>query len=878
MWSSNTLRETFLSFFAQNDHKVIPSSPLVPRHDPSLMFTAAGMVPFKDVFTGLQKPSYPRAVSSQKCLRAGGKHNDLENVGYTARHHTFFEMLGNFSFGDYFKAEAIQFSWEMVTKVLQLEQSKLLVTVYYTDEEAFGLWKKISGLPESRIIRIATDDNFWAMGETGPCGSCSEIFYDHGSNLSGGIPGSANEDGDRFVEIWNLVFMQYERVKNGSLIELPNPSIDTGAGLERLLAVLQNVHNNYDTDLFQNIIKYSIDVTGKKEEQYINSHRIIADHLRASGFLVADGMLPSNEGRGYVLRRIMRRAMRHAYLLGQKEPLLCKLVPCLIAEMGLHYPELQSAESLIYDALYQEEEKFKATLGKGLKIIAEESEKLALDQKLSGEVAFKLYDTYGFPLDLTQDVMRGYGKQVDTAGFDIAMAQQKKMARSSWSGSGEKKDDKCWYDLAQQLQPTDFVGYVEDSICTKVVGLVENDTIVQSLTGKEAWVVTEHTPFYAESGGQIGDIGTIKSKSFVGRVTDCIKKPNEIFAHKVTVEQGKIRCGDEIELIIDTYNRDLIKSNHSATHLLHSVLRNVLGANVVQKGSLVNGKKLRFDFSYNRAISRQQIDSIENEVNQIIFQNSAVSVQEMPLQQALSKGAISLFGEKYADNVRVVSIGQNDQGFFSVELCGGTHVNRTGDIGYFKIISEASVGSGIRRIEAVTGCEAVHYSRNFQVTMEELSALLKTNYHTLNSKLSSVLDENKKLLKENAVLRDNSCVDDQPDSSSVQTVGKVAVLAKHLTDSYQPKDMRSLADKLRTQIPSGVIILCLNKNGKGSIVVSVSDDLTNIISAIDLVNIASPLIGGARGGGRTNMAQTGGPDGRYLDSACAKILEFLAKV
>ncbi|MGN6820667.1 MAG: alanine--tRNA ligase, partial [Sphingomonas sp.] len=703
MTSTNDIRRSFLDYFAANGHSIVPSAPLVPQNDPTLMFVNAGMVPFKNVFTGLETRPYSTATSSQKCVRAGGKHNDLDNVGYTARHHTFFEMLGNFSFGDYFKERAITLAWGLLTKKWGIPADRLTATVYHTDDEAFDLWKKIAGLPEERIIRIATKDNFWAMGDNGPCGPCSEIFYDHGDHIPGGPPGSPDEDGDRFVEIWNLVFMQYEQEANEIVGNLPKPSIDTGMGLERVAAVLQGVHDNYDTDTFKALIAASEALTHTKAVgEQMASHRVIADHLRSSGFLVADGVLPANEGRGYVLRRIMRRAMRHAHLLGSKDPLMHRLVPALVAEMGAAYPELVRAQPLIEATLQQEETQFRKTLDKGLKLLDEATAGMAVGSTLAGETAFKLYDTYGFPYDLTEDALRAQGLQVDREGFDAAMAEQKRAARAAWKGSGEKASDELWYDLVEEKGGTEFTGYTSEEGEGEVVALIKDGVRVdRAVAGDEVDVVLNQTPFYAESGGQVGDAGlATNDKGLKGRVFDTQKHLGRLWAHRTKIEAGELAVGDAIHLVVDGERRNAIRANHSATHLLHAALRERLGTHVAQKGSLVAPERLRFDFSQPTAIDPAKLAEVEADVNAYIRQNDTVSTRLMTPEEAIEEGAMALFGEKYGDEVRVVSMGRDGQKIYSLELCGGTHVNATGDIGLFKLVSEGAVSSGVRRVEA----------------------------------------------------------------------------------------------------------------------------------------------------------------------------------
>ncbi|HEY0315754.1 MAG TPA: alanine--tRNA ligase, partial [Sphingomonas sp.] len=730
MTSTNDIRRSFLDYFGREGHQIVPSAPLVPHNDPTLMFVNAGMVPFKNVFTGLETRPYNRATSSQKCVRAGGKHNDLDNVGYTARHHTFFEMLGNFSFGDYFKEQAIHHAWTLITKEWGISPDRLTATVYHTDDEAFDLWKKIAGLPESRIIRIPTKDNFWAMGDNGPCGPCSEIFYDHGDHIWGGPPGSPEEDGDRFVEIWNLVFMQYEQVANEIVGELPKKSIDTGMGLERIAAVMQGVTDNYDTDTFKALIAASCQLTRTDAEgDRRASHRVIADHLRSSCFLVADGVLPANEGRGYVLRRIMRRAMRHAHLLGAAEPLMHRLVPSLVAEMGAAYPELARAQPLIEETLKLEETRFRQTLANGLRLLDEATATMGEGDTLPGATAFKLYDTFGFPYDLTEDALRTHGMAVDRAGFDAAMAEQKAAARAAWKGSGEKASDEIWYDIAEELGSTEFIGYGATEGEATVVALIRDGQRVDAaITGDEVVILTNQTPFYAESGGQVGDVGIITGEGgFEAAVEDTSKPLGRLHAHRAVIEGGEVKVGDAVSLKVDVEHRNEVRANHSATHLLHAALRNTLGKHVSQKGSLVAADKLRFDFSHQKAMTPQEIAAVEAEVNRHVRENGAVGTRLMTPDDAIAAGAMALFGEKYGDEVRVLSMGRVGDGTYSVELCGGTHVNATGDIALFKIVSESAVSSGVRRIEALTGEAARIWLTQREERLKEAAQALKAS-------------------------------------------------------------------------------------------------------------------------------------------------------
>ncbi|MEQ1537364.1 MAG: alanine--tRNA ligase, partial [Sphingorhabdus sp.] len=750
MSSTNDIRRAFLDYFGGNDHDVVQSAPLVPYNDPTLMFVNAGMVPFKNVFTGLETRAKPRAVSSQKCVRAGGKHNDLDNVGYTARHHTFFEMLGNFSFGDYFKEQAITHAWTLLTKVWGLSPDRLTVTVYHTDDEAFDLWRKIAGLPEHRIIRIPTNDNFWSMGDTGPCGPCSEIFYDHGDHIFGGPPGSPDEDGDRFVEIWNLVFMQFERQEDGSDVPLPKPSIDTGMGLERLAAVMQGVTDNYDTDTFKALIAASEQLTGTKAEgEQKASHRVIADHLRSTSFLLADGVMPSNEGRGYVLRRIMRRAMRHAHLLGAKEPLMHRLVGSLSAEMGAAYPELLRAQPLIEATLRQEETQFRRTLDKGLKLLDEATAGMAQGDVLAGETAFKLYDTFGFPYDLTEDALRAQGFGIDATGFETAMGEQKARARAAWKGSGAKASDDVWFDIAERVGSTEFTGYTATEGEGQVVALVNDGIEVQSAVASDTvTVITNQTPFYGESGGQMGDAGSIMGANFRGEVTDTAKPLGRLHAHQVSLLSGEIKVGDVVQLKIDIARRDALRSNHSATHLLHAALRNHLGGHVTQKGSMVAADRLRFDFSHNQAVTADEIAAVEAEVNAQVRGNRAVTTRLMTPDDAVAAGALALFGEKYGDEVRVLSMGDTSGTNYSTELCGGTHVNALGDIALITIVSEGAVASGIRRIEALTGEAARQHLARRESQLKDVAAMLKTAPDEVSARIETLLAERRAMEKE----------------------------------------------------------------------------------------------------------------------------------
>ncbi|KTE20232.1 alanine--tRNA ligase [Sphingopyxis sp. H050] len=885
MTSTNDIRRSFLDYFGEAGHHIEPSAPLVPYNDPTLMFVNAGMVPFKNVFTGLEKRPYSTAASSQKCVRAGGKHNDLDNVGYTARHHTFFEMLGNFSFGDYFKEQAIHHAWTLITKTWGLSPEKLTATVYHTDDEAFELWKKIAGLPEDRIIRIPTSDNFWSMGDTGPCGPCSEIFYDHGDHIWGGPPGSPEEDGDRFVEIWNLVFMQYEQLPGGERVDLPRPSIDTGMGLERVAAVLQGVHDNYDTDTFKALIAASVDLTGVPAEGATQaSHRVIADHLRASSFLVADGVLPSAEGRGYVLRRIMRRAMRHAHLLGAKDPLMHRLLPSLTAEMGAAYPELIRAQPLIAETLEREETKFRQTLDKGLRLLDEATAQMGKGDTLPGEVAFKLYDTYGFPYDLTEDALRANDISVDRAGFDAAMAQQKAAARAAWKGSGEKASEEIWFDLAESNGSTEFTGYTSTAGEATVIGLVKDGQPVdQAKAGDAVVVLTNQTPFYGESGGQMGDAGTIATlegaKAFV---SDTGKPLGRLHAHQAKLEAGTLKVGDTVQLTVDAARRDRIRANHSATHLLHAALRNRLGGHVTQKGSLVAEDRFRFDFSHPKALTAEEIAEIEADVNAQIRGNEAVSTRLMTPDDAVAAGALALFGEKYGDEVRVLSMGAADDKSYSVELCGGTHVRALGDIALFKIVSESAVSSGVRRIEALTGEAARLWLNSRDEALKAAAAALKTSPDEVPARVATLAEQLKKVERELADAKKALALGGSAGAGggaasgpAVEQVGDTAFLAQ-VVDGLDPKELRGTVDGLKKQVGSGVAMLVAVNDGRASVAVGVTDDKTGSHSAVELVKAAVAALGGQGGGGRPDMAQGGGPDGGAANDAVAAVKAALA--
>jgi alanyl-tRNA synthetase len=872
----NEIRSTFLDYFRKNGHEVVSSSPLVPRNDPTLMFTNAGMVQFKNVFTGLEKRPYTTATTAQKCVRAGGKHNDLDNVGYTARHHTFFEMLGNFSFGDYFKANAIELAWNLITKEFGLDAKRLLVTVYHTDDEAFDLWKKIAGLSDDRIIRIPTSDNFWAMGDTGPCGPCSEIFYDHGDHIWGGPPGSPEEDGDRFIEIWNLVFMQYEQVTKEERIDLPRPSIDTGMGLERVAAVLQGQHDNYDIDLFRALISASEEATGVKAEgEHRGSHRVIADHLRSSAFLIADGVLPSNEGRGYVLRRIMRRAMRHAQLLGARDPLLWKLLPALIQQMGRAYPELVRAESLISETLKLEENRFRKTLERGLSLLSDATNTLHKGDMLDGETAFKLYDTYGFPLDLTQDALRAREIGVDISGFTDAMQRQKAEARSHWTGSGDKATETIWFELKEKHGATEFLGYDTETAEGVVQAIVRDGKAVDSASaGEQVQVVVNQTPFYGESGGQMGDTGVISTDNAKLNVSDTQKKGEGVFVHVTTVAEGTLKVGDAAALTVDHERRSRLRSNHSATHLLHEALREVLGTHVAQKGSLVAPERLRFDVSHPKPMSAEELQKVEDMANAIILQNSPVTTRLMSVDDAIAEGAMALFGEKYGDEVRVVAMGKAIEGPkagkpYSVELCGGTHVNATGDIGLVRVLGESAVGAGVRRVEAVTGEAARAYLAEQDERVKTLAGALKVQPAELVSRVEALIDERRKLEKELAEARRRLAMGGGQGGSAgdFKEIGGIKFMGKAL-NGVDAKDLKGLADEGKASLGSGVVTLIgVSEDGKASAVVAVTPDLVDRFSAVDLVRIASVALGGKGGGGRPDMAQAGGPDGAKASEA-----------
>ena len=866
MASLNDIRSTFLDYFANEGHQIVASSPLVPRNDPTLMFTNAGMVQFKNVFTGLEHRDYDRAVTSQKCVRAGGKHNDLDNVGYTARHHTFFEMLGNFSFGDYFKERAIELAWNLVTRDFGLNKDKLLVTVHQTDEEAAGLWNRIAGLPDDRIIRIDSDDNWWRMGDTGPNGPCTEIFYDHGDHIWGGPPGSAEEDGDRFIEIWNLVFMQFETFPDGESKPLPAPSVDTGMGLERIGALLQGKHDNYDTDLMRSLIEASANVTdGDPDGPGKVHHRVIADHLRATSFLIADGVLPANEGRGYVLRRIMRRAMRHAHLLGAQDPVMHRLVPSLVAQMGQAFPELGQAQALITETLELEETRFRKTLDRGLKLLDAELEALPQEAPLPGDTAFKLYDTFGFPVDLTQDALREVDRTVDIDGFNAAMEAQKAKARAAWKGSGEAADDAIWFDIADRHGATEFLGYDTESaegvIQTLLVDGAETDTADGDVT-----VILNQTPFYGESGGQVGDAGTLKTPTGTVQIRD-VQKKNGVFAHVGTVMDGKIERDQPAELVVDHARRAGIRANHSATHLLHEALRGHLGDHVAQRGSLVAPDRLRFDFTNQKGMTQDEIASVEREVNGYIRQNAEVTTRLMTPDEAQEIGARALFGEKYGDEVRVVSMGTRPDGetgpagqTYSLELCGGTHVARTGEIGLIVLTGEAASSSGIRRVEALTGAEAYDYLSAQDARLAEAANVLKSRPDQVADRIRSLMDERRRMEAEIAELRKQVALGGTGTAGpEARDIGGKSFLAQVLP-GISPKDLRGLIDEHKSRLGSGVVLLIADTDGKAAVAAGVTEDLIETVSAVDLVRAAVEKLGGKGGGGRADMAQGGGPN------------------
>ena len=878
MASSNDIRATFLDYFAGNGHQVVESSPLVPRNDPTLMFTNSGMVQFKNVFTGQEKRPYARATTAQKCVRAGGKHNDLDNVGYTARHHTFFEMLGNFSFGDYFKEQAITHAWNLLTRDFGLPKDKLLVTVYSEDDDAAALWKKIAGLPDEKIIRIATADNYWRMGDTGPCGPCSEIFYDHGPAIPGGPPGSPDEDGDRFIEIWNLVFMQYEEGPPGTRTPLPRPSIDTGLGLERFAAILQGKHDNYDTDTLRALVLASADATGQDPDgTHRTSHRVIADHLRSSAFLMADGVLPSNEGRGYVLRRIMRRAMRHAHMMGARDPVMYKLVPALSRQMGAAYPELTRAEKLIVETLQLEETRFKAMLERGLGLLADETGKLGEGQALPGDVAFKLYDTYGFPLDLTQDALREQGRGVDSVGFQAAMAEQRKRARAAWSGSGDAATERVWFEIKEQAGASEFLGYSTETAEGEILALVSDGKPVdEAVAGTEVAVMLNQTPFYGESGGQVGDTGVITGADGLRVIiTDTQKKLGDLFVHLGRVEAGVAKKGTAVVATVDHRRRGAIQAHHSATHMLHEAMRRKLGEHVMQKGSLNAPDRLRFDVSQPRPVTPDEMAWIEAEVNARIRENSEVTTRLMTPDAAVAEGAMALFGEKYGDEVRVVSmgVGEGNRPAWSIELCGGTHVRRTGDIGLFKIVSEAAVSAGVRRIEAVTGEAALAMVAEGERRMAETAAVLKASPAEVTERVTSLLEDRRRLERQVNELQKKLATGGT--AAEIETIAGIKLAARNMGE-VPARDLKGLAEAIGKQIESGVVALVSTTEGKASIVVGVSSDLTGRFNAVELVRVASAAVGGKGGGGRPDLAQAGGPEGHHAEAALAAVRAAMA--
>jgi alanyl-tRNA synthetase len=881
MTSTNDIRRSFLDYFAAHGHQAVPSAPLVPYNDPTLMFVNAGMVPFKNVFTGLETRATPRAASSQKCVRAGGKHNDLDNVGYTARHHTFFEMLGNFSFGDYFKEQAIVHAWTLLTKEWGLSPDKLTATVYHTDDEAADLWRKIAGLPDHRIIRIPTSDNFWSMGDTGPCGPCSEIFYDHGDHIQGGPPGSPDEDGDRFIEIWNLVFMQFEQAADGTRTALPRPSIDTGMGLERVAAVMQGVHDNYDIDTFRALIEASEHLTGiAAQGENRASHRVIADHLRSTSFLLADGVLPSNEGRGYVLRRIMRRAMRHAHLLGAKQPLMHRLVGALVTEMGAAYPELGRARALIEETLEREEVQFRRTLNNGLKLLDEATEGLGAGGELPGETAFKLYDTFGFPYDLTEDALRARGIGVDKPGFDAAMARQKAAARAAWKGSGQAADSEVWFDIAEREGASEFTGYSSTSGEGRVVALVKGGIEVATASaGDEVTVLTNQTPFYGESGGQAGDTGTISGIDGLKiEVADTAKPLGRLHTHQAKITSGIITVGDSVHMEVDTTRRDAIRANHSATHLLHAALRGRLGGHVTQKGSAVAADRLRFDFSQPVALTAEDIAQVEAEVNAEIRANDPVVTRLMSPDDAIEAGAMALFGEKYGDEVRVLSMGRITDKHYSVELCGGIHVRALGDIGLFRIISEGAVSSGVRRIEALTGENARAWLVGRDEALKSTASLLRTTPEDVETRVAAILEERKKLERELAEAKKALALGGGGGAAETadEDIGGVTFFGQ-VIDGLDAKELRGLLDNAKQRMGSGIAAICAVNDGRAAFAVSVTDDLTDKFSAVELVKLGVEALGGKGGGGRPDMAQGGGPDGAKAADAIAAVRAALAK-
>lgn len=880
MASLNDIRTSFLDYFAKAEHLVTPSAPLVPQNDPTLLFVNAGMVPFKNVFTGLETPSAPRAVSSQKCVRAGGKHNDLDNVGYTARHHTFFEMLGNFSFGDYFKEQAIEHAWKLITGEFGLKPDRLTVTVYHTDDEAHTLWKKIAGLPDSRIIRIPTNDNFWSMGDTGPCGPCSEIFFDHGDHIWGGPPGSAEEDGDRFVEIWNLVFMQFDQSADGVRTPLPKPSIDTGMGLERIAAVLQGVHNNYDVDLFRTLIAASEELTGTRAVgDAAPSHRVIADHLRASSFLIADGVSPSNEGRGYVLRRIMRRAMRHAHLLGAAEPLMHRLAPVLVEQMGQAYPELVRAQPLIVETLRAEEERFRRTLGRGMSLLDEATAGLGSGGVLAGETAFKLYDTYGFPLDLTQDAVRAKGLTVDTDGFDAAMERQRAQGREAWTGSGQSAQGAGWLAVRDRLGPTDFTGHDDIVGNSEVLALARDGEQAESAAaGETVEVLFDRTPFYAEGGGQAGDTGLIEWDGGAGQVLDTRKEAGDLHVHVVKITGGTLKPGQRATLSVDAAKRLNTRSNHSAAHLVHAALAHVLGPHVAQKGQLVDGERMRFDFSHSGPLTADELDRVEAEVNAVIRQNLPARTEIMAPDEAIAAGAVALFGEKYGSSVRVLTLGKaltGDEKAYSVELCGGTHVARTGDIALFKIVAETGIAAGVRRVEALTGEAARRYLLDQAGVARELADRFKTPVADVAARVEALDAQRRQLEKQLAdAKRQLALGGGSGGSSEPEDIGGVKLIARVL-DGVDGKGLRPVVEDFRKSVGSGVVALVGVTDGKAAISVAVTADLVGKVNAADLARAAVLAMGGQGAGGKPDFAQGGAPDGSKAQDGLAAVRDAL---
>ena len=883
MASLNDIRSTFLNYFARQGHAVVDSSPLVPRNDPTLMFTNSGMVQFKNVFTGLEHRDYNRAATSQKCVRAGGKHNDLDNVGYTARHHTFFEMLGNFSFGDYFKSDAIPFAWELLTKDFDIPKERLLVTVYHTDDEAAAIWKKVAGLADDRIIRIPTDDNFWRMGPTGPCGPCTEIFFDHGPSIWGGPPGSPEEDGDRFIEIWNLVFMQNEQHEDGRLTDLPRQSIDTGMGLERIGALLQGKHDNYDTDLMRALIETSAHVTSTDPDGPGKTHhRVIADHLRATSFLIADGVMPSNDGRGYVLRRIMRRAMRHAHMLGAQDPVMYRLVPALVTQMGGHYAELREAQALITETLRAEETRFRQTLDRGLKLLDAELEGLPEGATLPGAAAFRLYDTYGFPLDLTQDALRERGRAVDVAGFDAAMAEQKARARASWAGSGEAVDATLWFDLADRFGASEFLGYDMERAEGQVLALVADGAEVESAAG-EVQIVTNQTPFYPEAGGQVGDTGFIRSATGVAEVTDT-RRSAGVILHLARVTEGEITRGQPVKLEVDHRRRSLIRANHSATHLLHEALRRALGDHVAQKGSLNASDRLRFDFSHGAGLSAQQLAQVEAEVNAHIRQNAPVETRIMTPDEARALGAQALFGEKYGDEVRVVAMGVQpgsgkgvEGNTYSLELCGGTHVARTGDIGAFVALGDSASSAGVRRVEALTGQAALDYLRTQEARLDTVAGLLKAPAQDVPERVKALLDERRALANEVSQLKRQIAMGGGEPGDDMREIAGIRLIAR-VMEGVSGKDLPGLIDAMKERLGSGAVVLIADTGARPAVAAGVTPDLTDRLSAVDMVRAAVAALGGKGGGGRPDMAQGGGADITQADAALKAVAGLIEGV